>query len=101
ISEDSGTNLTGTSTADSLVLASTGAITNMATADVTVTNNAAFSGTSITLGTTTGDAMNFGTLTFNSAGAVSISEDSGSSLTGTSTADSLLLVSAGAISETG
>ena len=64
---------------------------------MTVTTNASFNGTSIDLGNQPGDRMNFGSLTFNSAGAVAISEDSDTLLVGTSTADSLVLVSSGAI----
>ena len=41
--------------------------------------------------------MNFGSLTFNSAGAVAIAEDSNTQLSGASTADSLTLSSAAGI----
>ena len=102
ISEDSDTVLTGVSTADSLVLSSTASLTNDAFANLTVTNNASFSGTSIDLNVTTAAvAMNFGTLTFNSAGAVSISESSATVLAGVSTADSLALTSAAGITGVG
>lgn len=97
IAEDSSTLLSGASTASTLVLSSTGTITNSNGAGLTVTGNASLSGAGITLGTATGDSVNFGTLTFNSAGAVTISEDSATSLTGTSTAGSLTLTSTGAI----
>src|SRR5439155_5004796 len=83
-SQHSSTSLTGTSTAASLVLASTGAITDDASASLTVTSNASLRGSTITLGTTTTDTMNFGSLTFSSTGAVTVSEDSSTSLTGTS-----------------
>ena len=66
-------------------LDSTGAITDDGTADVTVTNLADFAGTSVTVD----DTMNFGSLTFNSAGAVVVAEDSATALSGTSTALSL------------
>src|SRR5262249_23758565 len=87
--------LAGASTADSLALSSTGAIANAAGASLGVTNNAAFSGSSITLGNQAGNAMNFGSLTFSSAGAVSIAEDSATHLTGTTTADTLAPASTG------
>src|SRR5205823_399452 len=93
ISEDSATQLAGASTANSLILTSTGAITNAANASLNVTSNATFAGTSIDLGNQAGDTMNFGTLTYNSTGAVTISEDSATAVTGTNTAGSLVLVS--------
>ncbi len=101
IAEDSATVLVGISTADSLVLSSTASITNAANASLTVTHNASFSGTSITLGNQTADTMNFGTLTFNSAGGVSIAENSATVLAGTSTADSLVLTSIASITNAG
>jgi multidrug efflux pump subunit AcrA (membrane-fusion protein) len=64
-----------------------------------VTNNASFSGASIDLGNQTGDLVNLGTLTFSSPGAVSISEDSATQLVGANTAESLVLASAGAMSD--
>jgi hypothetical protein len=97
IAEDSSTLLSGVSTANSLVLSSAAGITNAAGASLTVTNNASFSGTSVTLGDQAGDAINFGSLTFNSAGAVNIAEDSDTLLSGTSTADSLVLASSAGI----
>jgi hypothetical protein len=100
IHENSATELSGTSTANSLVLTSTAGITNTASADVTVTNNASFSGTSITLGNIGGDAMNFGSLTFNSGGAVEIHENSATELSGTSTANGLVLTSTAGITNT-
>ncbi len=100
IAEDSATVLAGISTADGLVLSSTASIANAASASLTVTHNASFSGTSITLGNQAGDTMNFGTLTFNSTGGVSIAEDSATLLFGTSTADSLVLTSVASITNT-
>ena len=97
IAEDSAMQLSGTSTANSLALSSTAAITNAASTNLTVTGNASFSGTSITLGNQTGDAMNFGTLTFSSAGAVTIAEDSAMQLSGTSTGGDVTLSSTAAI----
>ncbi len=60
ISEDSDTQITGTNSADSLVLTSAGTITDAAGTSLTVTNNASSSGTSITLGDDAGDTTNFG-----------------------------------------
>ncbi|PQO47187.1 beta strand repeat-containing protein [Blastopirellula marina] len=97
IAEDEATELSGTSQADSLVLSSTGAITNAASAEVNVTGNASFSGTSVTLGDQTDDVMTFGSLTFNSVGTVSIAEDDGTELSGVSQANTLILSSLGAI----
>ncbi len=76
-----------------------GAITDAAGTSLDITNNAALSGTAITLGDDAGDTTNFGSLTFTSGGAVSISEDSATEITGTNTADSLVLTSAGAITD--
>ncbi len=91
ITEDSQTDLTGTNTANILNLTSSAAIVDATTTSLTVTNAATLSGTSITLGDTVGDTTNFGTLTFTSAGTVSITEDSDMNLTGTNTAGTLTL----------
>ncbi|MDB5386215.1 MAG: Extracellular serine protease precursor [Planctomycetaceae bacterium] len=105
ISTNSNTNLTGTNTANSLTLTSRFAsVTDNPTTSLTVTNNATFAtptaGQSITLGDNAGDTTNFGTLTFVSTGAVSISENSATALTGTNTANSLSLTSeTGAITD--
>ncbi|MBX9678173.1 MAG: SBBP repeat-containing protein [Gemmataceae bacterium] len=72
-------------------------MSNTASANVDVANNASFSGSSITLGTIGGDDFNFGSLTFASGGTVAIAEDGATSLGGTSTASSLTLTSAGAL----
>jgi hypothetical protein len=98
ISEDSSTALTGDNTAASLALNSSGAITEIGTS-LDVTGNASFSGTSINLGNNVGDTVNFGSLTFNSTGAVSISEDSSTLLSGASTAGSLTLASTGSVAQ--
>src|SRR4029077_8090960 len=101
ISESDDTDLTGTSTANSLVLVSGGAISDTAS-NLTVTGNAHFTagggGSNITLGDA-GSTATFGSLTFAGA-AVDISETDDTDLTGTSTANSLVLVSGGAISDT-
>ena len=91
--------LTGTNTGNSLALVSANTITDDANADVAITNNASFTGTAITLGDQAGNTDNFGSLTFNSTGAVAISEDSATDLTGTNTGNSLALVSTGAITD--
>jgi fibronectin-binding autotransporter adhesin len=72
-------------------------ISNTAAANVAITGNASFAGTTIVLGSTSGDSFNFGTLTFVAGGAVGISEDSGTTLAGASSANSLILNSAGAL----
>src|SRR2546423_10790469 len=59
------------------------------------------SGTSINLGNQAGDAMNFGSLTFNSAGAVAISEDSSTLVVGSNTASTLTLLSPAGIAVNG
>ncbi len=99
IQVDAATAITGVNTAMSLSLSSTGAITDTSTS-LTVTNNASFNGTSISVGGA-GPTTNFGNLTFTSAGAVSIQEDSATVLAGTNTAASLTLTSAAAITDTG
>ncbi|MEK6557551.1 MAG: hypothetical protein AABZ14_04540, partial [Candidatus Margulisiibacteriota bacterium] len=124
ITEDSGTQLTGASAGDSLGLVSAGAVTDGAGASVTIDNgNASITGTSILLADNAGDVLsvsgtasfdggagaitvaaagtvNFGGLTFSTTGgAVSITEDSGTQLTGASAGDSLGLVSAGAVTD--
>jgi hypothetical protein len=100
IREGSDTAITGSNTAGSLVLNSAGAITEVGTS-LAVTGNANLSGTSINLGNNLGDTVNFGSLTFSSPGSVMISEDSSTTLSGTSTAGSLTLASVGAITQTG
>jgi len=99
ISEDSGTDIVGVNTALSLDLDSTGAITDAAGATISVTNLADFNGGSVTLGDNGGDTTNFGTLTFNSAGAVNISEDSATAFAGTSTGTTITVNSAGAMTD--
>lgn len=91
------TALSGASTGDSLLFNSTGAITNLAGASLNVANAATLNAASVALGSQAGDAINFGTLNFNSAGAVSIAEDSSTSIIGTNTAGSANIVSTGAL----
>ena len=99
ISEDSDTVLTNSSTASSLVLTSSATITDGTDGDLSITGNASFSDTAITLGNDAGNTTNFGSLTFTSTGAVSISEDSDTVLSGSSTADSLVLTSTATITD--
>jgi hypothetical protein len=125
ITEDDGTTFEGSSTADSLVVTSAGAIASAGTASqINVDNgNADINGTSINLGNNAGDSFvvssgtadfdggaggitigatgtaNFTSLRFNSTGAVDITEDSPTVLTGTNTANSLALTSAGSITD--
>jgi hypothetical protein len=97
-----GTQLTGVNTAaDDLFLTSAGAITDATGTDLNVTDVATLNGTAITLGGDTGDDTSFGFLNFTSTGAVTIDEDTATTLTGASTAGSLTLVSAGDITEFG
>ena len=87
------TTATGNLSAD----ATGGALTNTATAAIGATGNATLKGATVTIGTGGTDTFNAGTLTFASPGAVSINEDSATTLAGTSTAASLVLGSTGAI----
>lgn len=93
IAEDSSTQLSGTSTAASLLLSSTGAITNAGATNVTVTNNATLNAPSINLGTAALDAINFGSLTFTaSAGGATVEENSALDLLGASTATGAIVL---------
>ena len=74
-----------------------GALTNAPSAVVSASGNGSFGGSTVTLGNQAGDSINVNTLTFNSAGAVNIAEDSSTQLGGISTAASLVLTSPGAI----
>ena len=127
IQEDAATELSGVNTAGSLVLVSPQALSAVAETSLTVADTASLTGASIALandadallsvggdaeftalgagatGTITlGDAgtVLFGTLNFNASGAVAIQEDADTSLTGFNTADSLVLESAGALTNT-
>ena len=99
IAEDSDTLLVGTSTAGSLALSSTGLLTNAGMARLTVANLAGFSGGTVDLGNQISDALNCGTLSFNAAGAVTITENSDTVLAGSNAAGSLQLTSGGAITD--
>ncbi len=77
-------------------------VTNSTAASLTVTGTATFgSGTVVTLGNQAGDSINFGAITLNGAGAISITEDSSTTFTGTNTAASLTLTSTGDITVNG
>jgi hypothetical protein len=100
INAEGDTVLTGSSTADSLKLASTGSITDVPGISLAVTGNASFAGSSIKLGSPNlglHDGIDFGSLTFSSPGAVSIQEASATKLSGASNADSLTLIANGEI----
>jgi hypothetical protein len=62
-----------------------GAITEPSAANLAVTGNASFQGTTVTLGGQPGDSLQFGSLTFDSMGSVTIDEDSDTRLAGSST----------------
>ena len=98
ISEDQRTILSGTSSADSLVLTSAAALSNQVSASLTVSNHAHLTGTSIDLGNQTSDAIYFGSLQFTSSGSVQITENQRTVLSNTSTAVSLVLSSSAALS---
>ncbi len=91
------TALSGTSTADTLLFNSTGAINNLAGASLNVAGDVTLNAASVALGSQAGDTINFGTLNFSSAGAVNIAEDSSTSIIGTNTAGSANVVSTAAL----
>jgi autotransporter-associated beta strand protein len=97
IAEDGALQLAGSSTANSLLLNASGAMTNTAGASLTVAANASFNAPGINLGNQASDAFHFGTLTFASTGAVLLSEDSGTQFAGVNSADTLILVSTGVL----
>jgi hypothetical protein len=90
--------IVGVNTAGSANLDSTAGISDAGATSVTVTGLADVAGTSIGLG---GGTFNAGTLTFNSAGAVVISEDSSMDIVGVNTAGSANLDSTAGISDAG
>ncbi|NTU59287.1 MAG: hypothetical protein HGB00_10310, partial [Chlorobiaceae bacterium] len=98
VSEDGDTMLTGASGAYALTLSSTGALSNAASSSIAVTGLGTLSGASINVGNASSDSFNTGTLRFTSPGSVSISEDSSTMLAGVNKAQSLTLVSSGALS---
>ena len=73
-----------------------GLISNAANALLIVDGNAHFTATTITLGSAANDSMQFGSLTFNSTGGVSVVEDGSSVLVGASSVGSLSISATGA-----
>ncbi|MFN9223897.1 MAG: beta strand repeat-containing protein, partial [Planctomyces sp.] len=122
IAEDGDMQLSGSSSAQSVTLNSSGAITDsgatlIVTGDVQLTGNVialtntvneqinvsgnvsfTSTGADITIGAT--GTTNFGSMTFTTTGSVSIAEDSSSNLVGNSTGGSLTSVSSGTITDT-
>ena len=88
IMEDSGTVLTGTNTANSLSMFSTGDITDDATATLDVAVGTMFEGANITIGDSATDQFNTGTLQFVTAGDLRVTENSDTHITSTLTVDS-------------
>ncbi|MEZ6122903.1 MAG: autotransporter-associated beta strand repeat-containing protein [Planctomycetaceae bacterium] len=86
--------------AGSLILNAADSITDGTDGDISVTGNADFTGSLVQLGDDSGNATNFGTLSFHSAGDVGIIEDSSMVLTGTNSAGELTLISAGSVTDT-
>lgn len=72
-------------------------ITDVAGSEISIAGFASFQADSITLGDNSTDITNFGSLTFVSAGDVSISEDSATEIAGTNSAATLTLTSTAAI----
>lgn len=93
--ENSATHFIGENTADTVNVVSLGAITNAIDATMDVTGTAAFNGSSITLGTETGDNLEFGGLLLNSPGAATVFEDGATAFAGSSNVDLLRVVSDG------
>jgi hypothetical protein len=98
VTENSATTLSGASTATSLALTSAGAISDGAAATLAVTGLANFQAGANDITLDNAAAHNFGTLQFAGA-AVTVTENSATTLSGASTATSLALTSAGAISD--
>jgi hypothetical protein len=97
INEDSSMDLVGTNVLGSAALSATGAISDALATSVAVTGLASFSGTSLSLGAGT---FNTGSITFNSAGAVNIAEDSNMDIVGVNTGGTTNLSAIGGISDT-
>ncbi len=97
VQEDSATELAGDNDALSLQIDSTGDLTDTSTS-LTVSDLAQFEGTSITLGGAT-STTELGRLAFSTPGDVSIQVDAATQLAGDNSALSLVLDSAGAISD--
>ncbi len=76
-------------------------ITNTAGATISVGGHAQIVGSTIVLGDAVSDSIHFGSLSFHATGAVSIIEADDTVLSGSSTADSLTLNSAGILTDDG
>ena len=105
LTEDSRTNIIGANSANSSNIVSAGAITNNFVGangegtSIDVTYNAAFEGTSITLGEELNDSLNFGALQLNSPGVATVSEDSATHFTRSSEVSELNLTSMGGVTD--
>ncbi len=97
LSEDNSTLIANTVQSNSLRIVSSGSITNAANSTVSVTNNAAFTGTSLNLGFASGDNVQLGSFSASTTGAAELSEDGGTLIANTLQANSLRIVSTGAI----
>ncbi|MEK6806451.1 MAG: filamentous hemagglutinin N-terminal domain-containing protein [Pseudomonadota bacterium] len=95
----SGIELTGINNVSRLNLNSQGALSDAVGTTLNVLGIAQIAGTSITLGDIGSDITNFLLLEFNSAGAVSISEDSNTDIDFSNTAGTLSLTSSGSITD--
>ena len=76
-------------------------ITDAAGATISVGGHAQIVGSSLVLGDDASDSIHFGSLSFHATGAVSITEADDTVLSGSSTADSLTLHSAGSLTDDG
>lgn len=97
VREESSTRIENTNTAGQLSIESGGSIADVTGSQITVDNNASFSGLSVSIGTE-GTAA-FGSLTFNATEKVSIRDMSATGIFATNTAGSLDLTSSGAITD--
>lgn len=97
ISEDSATQISGTNSAATLILASDSAITNAAASVLDVSGAATISGATIQLDDVGGSEVNFGSLVFTSAGEVTIDEASDLQVAANSSGDDVKLTAAGDI----
>jgi hypothetical protein len=98
LSEDGDTTIAGINSANSVLINSSGNLSNSNDTQLAVADSAAFFGWTIALGDQSGDQMNFGRLTVNSPGRVDVFEDSSTLLSGLSNVDLLRLDSLGDIS---
>jgi len=97
--EDDATHLTLSNDVGSLNLTSGGAVTDAVNASINVNGNASVNGTSIRWGENTTDSFNAQNVTFNSAGAVQVTENSAMHLVGSNSALSMTLAAAGNLTD--